>query len=51
MIQLGSKYLQDGNIVLDHFNSRTPKPVFDELFKQLELRKLQTVTLDDVFFH
>lgn len=51
MIQLGSKYLHDGNIVLDHFNSRTPKPVFDELFRQLELRRLQTVTLDDVFFH
>jgi hypothetical protein len=51
MVQLGKKYLHDGNIVLDHFNARTPKPVFDELFKLLEQRKLQTVTLDDVFFH
>jgi peptidoglycan/xylan/chitin deacetylase (PgdA/CDA1 family) len=51
MVQLGKKYLHDGNIVLDHFNARTPKPIFDELFKLLEQRKLQTVTLDDVFFH
>jgi peptidoglycan/xylan/chitin deacetylase (PgdA/CDA1 family) len=51
MIQLGSKYLQDGNILLDHFNARTPKPVFDELLKKLKQRKLQTVTLDDVFYH
>jgi peptidoglycan/xylan/chitin deacetylase (PgdA/CDA1 family) len=51
MVQLGKKYLHDGNIVLDHFNARTPKPVFDELFKLLEQRKLQTVTLDDVYFH
>ena len=51
MIQLGNQYLQDGNILLDHFNARTPKLVFDELYRQLELRKLQTVTLDDVFFH
>ena len=51
IIQLGSKYLQDSVILLDHFNARTPKPVFDELFKQLEQRKLRTVTLDDVFFH
>ena len=51
MIQLGRQYLQDGNILLDHFNARTPKPVFDELYNLLELRKLQTVTLDDVFFH
>jgi peptidoglycan/xylan/chitin deacetylase (PgdA/CDA1 family) len=51
MIQLGRQYLQDGNILLDHFNVRTPKPVFDELYNLLELRKLQTVTLDDVFFH
>jgi len=50
MIQLGNKYLQDGNILLDHFNSRTPKPVFDELFQLLDQRKLQTVTLDDVFY-
>ena len=51
IIQLGSKYIQDGVILLDHFNSRTPKPVFDELFKLLEQRKLRTVTLDDVYFH
>jgi peptidoglycan/xylan/chitin deacetylase (PgdA/CDA1 family) len=50
MIPLGKKYLQDGNILLDHFNSRTPKPVFDELAKALKERKLQTVTLNDVFF-
>ena len=49
IIQLGKKYLQDGNILIDHFNARTSKTVFDELFKQLQLRKLQTVTLDDVF--
>jgi hypothetical protein len=49
--QLGSKYIQDGVILLDHFNARTPKPVFDELFKLLEQRKLLTVTLDDVFFN
>ena len=50
IIQLGSKYIQDGVILLDHFNSRTPKPVFDELFRQLRQRKLRTVTLDDVFY-
>jgi peptidoglycan/xylan/chitin deacetylase (PgdA/CDA1 family) len=49
--QLGSKYIQDGVILLDHFNARTSKPVFDELFKVLDQRKLRTVTLDDVFFH
>jgi len=48
--QLGDKYLQDGIILLDHFNARTPKPVFDQLLKYLQLRKLQTVTLDDVFY-
>jgi peptidoglycan/xylan/chitin deacetylase (PgdA/CDA1 family) len=49
IIQLGSKYIQYGVLLLDHFNSRTPKPVFDELFKLLEQRKLRTVTLNDVF--
>lgn len=51
IIQLGSKYIQDGVILLDHFNARTPRPVFDELFKLLQSRNLQTVTLDDVFFN
>ena len=51
IVELGKKYIQDGNILLDHFNARTPKPVFDELFKQLEKRKLRTVTLDDVYFY
>ena len=51
IVQLGDKYIRDGAILLDHFNARTPKPVFDELFKKLEQRKLLTVTLDDVYFH
>jgi peptidoglycan/xylan/chitin deacetylase (PgdA/CDA1 family) len=51
IVQLGNKHLQNGNILLDHFNARTSKPVFDELLKQLKQRKLQTVTLDDVFFY
>lgn len=51
IVDLGKKYIQDGNILLDHFNARTPKPVFDELIKQLEKRKLRTVTLDDVYVH
>ena len=51
IVQLGNKYLQNGNILLDHFNARTPKSVFDELLKPLKQRKLQTVTLDDVFFY
>lgn len=50
MIQLGNKYIQDGHILLDHFNARTPKPAFDELSKLLKQRRLQTVTLDDVFY-
>jgi len=49
IVQLGDKYIRDGAILLDHFNARTPKPVFDELFKKLEQRKLLTVTLDDVY--
>ena len=49
IVQLGDKYIRDGAILLDHFNARTPKPVFDELFKKLEQRKLVTVTLDDVY--
>lgn len=51
IVQLGNRYLQNGNILLDHFNARTPKVVFDDLLKQLKQRKLQTVTLDDVFFY
>jgi peptidoglycan/xylan/chitin deacetylase (PgdA/CDA1 family) len=51
IVQLGDKYIQDGVILLDHFNSRTPKTVFDELLKRVVDRKLKTVTLDDVFFH
>ena len=51
IVQLGNKYLQNGNILLDHFNARTPKSVFDDLSKLLKQRKLQTVTLDDVFFY
>ena len=50
IVQLGAKYIQDGVILLDHFNSRTPKPVFDELLKLVTDRKLRTVTLDDVFY-
>ena len=50
IILLGNKYLQDGNILLDHFNARTPEPVFAELLKLLKQRRLQTVTLDDVFY-
>ena len=34
IVQLGDKYIRDGAILLDHFNARTPKPVFDELFKK-----------------
>jgi peptidoglycan/xylan/chitin deacetylase (PgdA/CDA1 family) len=49
IVQLGDKYIRAGAILLDHFNARTPKPVFDELFKKLEQRKLLTVTLDDVY--
>jgi peptidoglycan/xylan/chitin deacetylase (PgdA/CDA1 family) len=49
IVQLGDKHIRDGAILLDHFNARTPKPVFDELFKKLEQRKLRTVTLDDVY--
>ena len=51
IVQMGDKYIQDGIILLDHFNSRTPKPVFDQLLKMVTTRKLKTVTLDDVFFH
>ena len=51
IVQLGDKYIQDGAILIDHFNARTPKPIFDQLLKLLEQRKLQTVTLDDVYFH
>jgi peptidoglycan/xylan/chitin deacetylase (PgdA/CDA1 family) len=51
IVQMGDKYIQDGIILLDHFNSRTPKAVFDELLKRVVDRKLKTVTLDDVFFH
>lgn len=51
IVQLGNKYLQNGNILLDHFNARTQKSVFDDLLKLLKQRKLQTVTLDDVFFY
>jgi peptidoglycan/xylan/chitin deacetylase (PgdA/CDA1 family) len=51
IVQLGDKYIQNGNILLDHFNARTQKSVFDELLKLLKQRKLQTVTLDDVFFY
>ena len=51
IIQRGDKYIQDEVVLLDHFNSRTPRPDFDALFKQLTERKLQTVTLDDAFFH
>jgi peptidoglycan/xylan/chitin deacetylase (PgdA/CDA1 family) len=51
IVQLGDKYIQDGVILLDHFNSRTPKAVFDQLLKRVVDRKLKTVTLDDVFFH
>ena len=51
IVQLGNKYLQNGNILLDHFNARTPKSVVDDLSKLLKQRKLQTVTLDDVFFY
>jgi peptidoglycan/xylan/chitin deacetylase (PgdA/CDA1 family) len=51
IVQLGDKYIQDGVILLDHFNSRTPKPVFDQLLKLVTDRKLKTVTLDDVFYH
>ena len=50
IIQLGDRYIQDGIILLDHFNARTPKPVFDELLRRLVDRKLRTVTLDDVFY-
>lgn len=51
IVQMGDKYIQDGVILLDHFNSRTPKAVFDQLLKRVIDRKLRTVTLDDVFFH
>jgi peptidoglycan/xylan/chitin deacetylase (PgdA/CDA1 family) len=51
IVQLGRRFVQNGNILLDHFNSRTPKSVFDELLKLLKQRRLQTVTLDDVFFY
>ena len=50
IIQMGNKYIQDGVILLDHFNTRTSKPVFDELLKRVVDRKLRTVTLDDVFY-
>ena len=51
IVQMGDKYIKDGMILLDHFNARTPKPVFDELLKFLVQRKLKTVTLDDVFVY
>jgi peptidoglycan-N-acetylglucosamine deacetylase len=50
ILQLGNKWIQDGTILLDHFNDRTPKYVFKELAKTLNRRKLMTVTLDDVYY-
>jgi peptidoglycan/xylan/chitin deacetylase (PgdA/CDA1 family) len=46
----GKKWIQDGIILLDHFNSRTPENVFKQLATLLDERGLQTVTLDDVFY-
>ena len=51
IVQMGDKYIKDGIILLDHFNSRTPKPVLEKLLKFLVDRKLRTVTLDDVFVY
>ncbi len=50
ILTMGNKWIQDGVILLDHFNDRTPKYVFKELAKTLKRRKLLTVTLDDVYY-
>ncbi|CAB4632870.1 unannotated protein [freshwater metagenome] len=50
ILQLGNKWIQDGTILLDHFNDRTPNYVFKELAKHLKRRDLMTVTLDDVYY-
>lgn len=50
ILRLGNKWIQDGTILLDHFNDRTPKYVFKELAKMLKRRNLMTVTLDDVYY-
>ena len=50
ILQLGNKWIQDGTILLDHFNARTPRYVFKELATILKRRKLMTVTLDDVYY-
>jgi len=50
ILRLGNKWIQDGTILLDHFNTRTPRYVFRELARMLRQRKLQTVTLEDVFY-
>ena len=49
ILQMGSKWIRDGVILLDHVNDRTPKYVFNQLAKFLRNRKLTTVTLDDVY--
>jgi len=46
---LGRKWIQNRIILLDHCNSRTPENTFKELATLLDERRLQTVTLDDVF--
>lgn len=50
ILQMGSKWIQDRTILLDHFNDRTPKYVFKQLAKLLKKRELMTVTLNDVYY-
>lgn len=50
ILQMGNKWIQDGTILLDHFNDRTSRYVFRQLARTLRRRKLMTVTLDDVYY-
>lgn len=49
IVQMGNKWIQDGVILLDHVNDKTPGYVFKQLASYLRKRKLKTVTLDDVY--